>query len=83
MQTTPITSEQFSKSVLAVPPLARDSDLRICPTNTEKIIRHIEAGGVSMLLYGGNANVYHMRPSEYAGMLEMLQQVAAYSLGRM
>ena len=77
MQTTPVTSDQFSKSVLAVPPLARDQDLKICRSNNEKIAKHIEAGGVSMLLYGGNANFYHVRPSEYAALLEMLQDVVS------
>ncbi|MEZ6129935.1 MAG: dihydrodipicolinate synthase family protein [Planctomycetaceae bacterium] len=77
MQTTPVTSEQFSQSVLAVPPLARDSDLKICRDNNQKIIRHIEAGGVSMLLYGGNANFYHVRPSEYAAVLSLLEELAA------
>ncbi|MDG1894731.1 MAG: dihydrodipicolinate synthase family protein [Fuerstiella sp.] len=77
MQTTPVTSEQFSQSVLAVPPLARDRDFKICRTNNEKIIRHLEAGGVSMLLYGGNANLYHARLSEYSALLEMLAELAA------
>ncbi|MEQ9411752.1 MAG: dihydrodipicolinate synthase family protein [Fuerstiella sp.] len=77
MQTTPVTPEQFSKSVLAVPPLARDADYRICRQNNAKIVSHIEKGGVSMLLYGGNANLYHIRPSEYGELLEMLEQVAA------
>jgi dihydrodipicolinate synthase/N-acetylneuraminate lyase len=77
MQTSPVTSEQFSQSVLAVPPLARNRDLSICRNNNEKIIRHIEAGGVSMLLYGGNANLYHARVSEYAELLELLSDVAA------
>ena len=77
MQTTPVTSDQFSKSVLAVPPLARDNRLKICRDNNEKIVRHIEAGGVSMLLYGGNANLYHIRPSEYGELLDVLQDVAA------
>ncbi|HIE99936.1 MAG TPA: dihydrodipicolinate synthase family protein [Planctomycetes bacterium] len=77
MQTSPVTSEQFSRSVLAVPPLARDRELKLCRSNNEKIIRHIEAGGVSMLLYGGNANLYHARVSEYAELLEMLQEIAA------
>lgn len=79
MQTAPITPEQFSQSVLAVPPLARDAQLKICSQNNAKIIQHIESGGVSMLLYGGNANLYHTRISEYAGLLEMLQDVAADS----
>jgi dihydrodipicolinate synthase/N-acetylneuraminate lyase len=30
-----------------------------------------------MLLYGGNANLYHIRPSEFGWLLEMLQDVAA------
>lgn len=30
-----------------------------------------------MLLYGGNANMYHVRPSEYADLLNMLEDVAA------
>ena len=77
MQTTPVTPEQFSQSVLAVPPLARDSTLRICRDANEKIIRHIENGGVSMLLYGGNANLYHIRPSEYAELLEVLSGLAS------
>lgn len=79
MQTAPITPEQFSRSVLAVPPLARDAELKICRQNNAKMIQYIESGGVSMLLYGGNANLYHTRPSEYGALLEMLQDVAADS----
>ncbi len=40
------------------------------------MIRHIESGGVSMLLYGGNANLYHVRLTEFADLLEMLQSEA-------
>ena len=77
MQTSVFLPEQFRNSVLAVPPLARDSEEQICTVENAKIIRHIEAGGVSMLLYGGNANLYHIRPSEFARLLEMLEQNAA------
>ena len=77
MQTKPVTSEQFSRSVLSVPPLARDAEYRICKSNNQKIIRHIESGGVSMLLYGGNANLYHTPPSEYAELLDILEDAAA------
>ncbi|MEJ6641886.1 MAG: dihydrodipicolinate synthase family protein, partial [Akkermansiaceae bacterium] len=42
-----------------------------------KIIRHIEAGGVSTLLYGGNANFYHIAPSEYADALEIIATESA------
>lgn len=77
MQTTAFRPEQFRSSVLAVPPLARDASEKICRTENANIVRHIEAGGVSMLLYGGNANLYHIRPSEFGWLLEMLQDVAA------
>lgn len=76
MQTTPVRPEQFQQSVLAVPPLARDAQERVCPTENAKLVRHIEAGGVSMLLYGGNANLYHVRPGEYAGLLETLEKIS-------
>ena len=77
MQTTPVRMEQFRSSVLAVPPLARDENDKICAEENERLIHHIEGGGVSMLLYGGNANLYHIRPSEYASLLEMLEATAA------
>ncbi|QDV13140.1 5-dehydro-4-deoxyglucarate dehydratase [Rosistilla oblonga] len=76
MQTTPVTYENLRDSIIAVPPLCRDADYRICKTENEKLVRHIEAGGVSSLLYGGNANLYHVRVSEYAQMLEMLSEIA-------
>lgn len=77
MDTRPVTTARLAASVVAVPPLARDADGRISATENAKIIRHIEAGGVDTLLYGGNAILYHIRPSEYAGMLTMLAGAAA------
>lgn len=77
MQTTPVTSEQLNSSVIAVPPLARDRDHKINPAENARIIRHIEAGGVSTLLYGGNANFYHLAPSEYGAALGMLASESA------
>ena len=76
MQTEAVSPEQFRRSVLAVPPLARTSDLQICAEQNTRMIRHIEAGGVSMLLYGGNANLYHVRLSEYESLLQMLESAA-------
>jgi len=43
-------------SVVSVPPLCRDSALQSNAAENAKLIRHIESGGVSTLLYGGNAN---------------------------
>ncbi|QDV69367.1 5-dehydro-4-deoxyglucarate dehydratase [Rosistilla carotiformis] len=76
MQTTPVTYENLRDSIIAVPPLCRDADYKICKTENQKQIRHIEAGGVRSLLYGGNANLYHVRLSEYADLLNMLSEIA-------
>ncbi len=77
MQTSPVTPEQLNSSVIAVPPLARDSNLKIDREENARIIRHIEAGGVSTLLYGGNANFYHIAPSEYAQALNIIATESA------
>lgn len=63
--------------LIAVPPLARDASGQVCTEQNRRLIRHMEAGGVRMLLYGGNAVFYHLRPSEYAGVLTMLTAAAA------
>jgi len=71
-----ITPEVLVNSVIAVPPLARDEDLKVCPIENAKIMRHLEAGGVRTLLYGGNAMFYHIGLGEYAETLAMLQDHA-------
>jgi dihydrodipicolinate synthase/N-acetylneuraminate lyase len=76
MNVSPITPAVLSRSVIAVPPLARNQDLSISRDQNAKIIRHLEAGGVTTLLYGGNAVLYHVAPSEYAPLLEMLTELA-------
>ena len=75
MNTNPITPETLAASVISVPPLARDSDLSFNIAENEKQIRHLEAGGVTTLLYGGNAILYHMALTEYADFADMLAQV--------
>ncbi|TWU60738.1 5-dehydro-4-deoxyglucarate dehydratase [Rubripirellula tenax] len=76
MNTQPFSAAQLRESVIAVPPLARDANLKIDAAENAKIIRHIEAGGVRSLLYGGNAVFYHARLSEYAALLSMLADAA-------
>lgn len=71
-----LTKAHLERSVLAVPPLARAADGTIDRVANEKIIRHIEAGGVSLLLYGGNANLYHLPLYEYEPLLAMLAEAA-------
>lgn len=75
MQTNPVRYDTLRNSVIAVPPLCRDAHLNICPRENQRLVAHIESGGVTSLLYGGNANLYHIRLSEYAMLLETLQQI--------
>lgn len=77
MDTRVITPARLAESVIAVPPLARDSNLRVDAAENQRLIRFVEAGGVSTLLYGGNAVFYHILPSEYARILQMLTEAAA------
>jgi dihydrodipicolinate synthase/N-acetylneuraminate lyase len=76
MKTT-FTPTDIHRSVISVPPLCRDSSLRVSAVENAKLIRHIEAGGVSTLLYGGNANFYNIAPTEYGSVLDMLEESAA------
>jgi dihydrodipicolinate synthase/N-acetylneuraminate lyase len=77
MDTRPITPARLAASVIAVPPLARDSNLRVDTTENQRLVKFIEAGGVNTLLYGGNAVFYHIRPSEFARILQMLTEIVA------
>jgi dihydrodipicolinate synthase/N-acetylneuraminate lyase len=72
MLEAPFSVTQLRDSVIAVPPLARDASLHVCPSENAKLIRFLEAGGIRSLLYGGNAVFYHIRMSEYASTLAML-----------
>lgn len=76
MDTRPITPSRLASSVIAVPPLARGADETVSRDENVRLMRHIESGGVDVLLYGGNANFYHLRPSEYAAVLAMLAEGA-------
>lgn len=77
MNTTPITAATLSASVVAVPPLARNADLSLNRAENVKLIRHIEAGGVSTFLYGGNANFYNIAVSEFEELLAFLAESVA------
>ena len=72
MNTLPVSLDEFSASVLAVPPLARHADLSLDVDQNRKLIRHIEGGGFKTLVYGGNANIYHCSLHDYARLLELL-----------
>ena len=76
MKISPIFDSEFAATVMAVPPLARRADYSLDAAENQKLIRHIEAGGVRTLLYGGNANLYHVAVSEYRELLDMLAESA-------
>jgi len=67
-----ITKEQIAQSVIAVPPLARNADFTLNKAANRAIVDYIKGGRVTSFLYGGNANFYHIRPSEFADILAML-----------
>ncbi len=41
------------------------------------MVKYLENDGISTLLYGGNAILYHIRPSEFATLLSLLDDIAA------
>jgi len=76
VKTTPVTPADLAASVLSVPPLARRADLTLNPEANRALIRHLQDGGVRTLMYGGNANFYHLAISEYAAALDFLADAA-------
>lgn len=76
MLTAPLSPSHLATSVMAVPPLSRRPDFVLDEEANRAIVRHLEAGGVRLLLYGGNANLYHVPLSEYEALLAMLARIA-------
>jgi dihydrodipicolinate synthase/N-acetylneuraminate lyase len=62
------------RGVYAVPPLPRRHDTRrsLDFDAAERVASHIAAGGVSRLLYGGNAFLYHIALDEYEALVDWL-----------
>lgn len=77
MKTSEIDQAAIAQSVIAVPPLARNDDYSLNSAANKRMIQYLENGGITSILYGGNANFYHIRLTEYADLLAMLQECAA------
>jgi dihydrodipicolinate synthase/N-acetylneuraminate lyase len=60
--------------VYAVPPLPRRRDERrtLDFHAAEAVARHIEAGGITRFLYGGNAFLYHVSLDDFAALIDWL-----------
>ncbi len=76
MKTTPVTKEDLLRSVIAVPPMARHADFTLNKEANRALLKYLEAGGVRSVMYGGNANFYHIPLSEYAATLDFLAEAA-------
>jgi len=65
---------QDLKGVFSVPPLPRKRDARrsLDLDAAECVARHIEAGGITRFVYGGNAFLYHVTLDEYETLLDWL-----------
>lgn len=66
-------------TVFAVPPLPRRIDARrtIDVDAAEKVARHIESGGITHLLYGGNAFLYHATTEDFDTLIGWLASMPA------
>ena len=71
MKRTSVSSDDL-RGVFAVPPLARDSDRSLNLAQNDLIVRHIRSGGITRLIYGGNAFLYHVTLSEFEELLRWL-----------
>jgi len=73
MKTTAVSSDDL-RGVFAVPPLARSNNVErsIDFVQNNLIVSHIHRGGITRLIYGGNAFLYHVRLNEFAQLVEWL-----------
>lgn len=78
MKTSAVLASDLSTSVLSVPPLAWNDDFSPNHMANKTLIRHIEAGGVTTLLYGGNANMHNVGLKGLADLLNHLIMAAHY-----
>lgn len=76
MKTTPVSTADLQRSVIAVPPFARQADLSPDEAANRALLRHLEQGGVRSVMYGGNANFYNISVSEYARVVDFLAESA-------
>jgi len=77
VKTSAVNAADLARSVIAVPPLARNGDLTLNPEANVSLIRHLEGGGISTMMYGGNANFYNIGMYEYGAVLDFLAQTVA------
>jgi dihydrodipicolinate synthase/N-acetylneuraminate lyase len=67
-----VTASDFAQSVIAVPPLARKANFDLDQEANRALLRHLRAGRVTSVMYGGNANLYHISMRQFAQLIEEL-----------
>lgn len=67
--------EDRTASVWAVPPLCRANETEFACEENRKLVEHIRGGGITTLLWGGNAIFYHLSLKEYAAALELISSL--------
>lgn len=70
------------RGVFAVPPLARKSGATrsLDFDQNDLIVRHLTGGGITRLIYGGNAFLYHLTLSEYEQLLDWLVGLPVWAI---
>lgn len=76
MKTSPVTPDDLARSVIAVPPVAWSDDGGLADAPNRRLAAYLHAGGVTSILYGGNANFYHLGVDPFARVLETLEAIA-------
>lgn len=71
MKTSPVTLAD-RQGVIAVPPLCRREDFSFDWEQNAKLVSHLRSGGVTRLMYGGNAFLYHVTLEEFEQLLDWL-----------
>lgn len=73
MKSSPVSVDDL-RGVFAVPPLARrdDASRTIDYEQNQRVASHIVGGGITRLLYGGNAFLYHVTLPEFEWLLGWL-----------
>ncbi|HMJ83728.1 MAG TPA: hypothetical protein VK504_11200, partial [Vicinamibacterales bacterium] len=73
MKTGPVTLDDL-RGVFVVPPLARRPDAArgVNIDQNDVLVRHMLSGGLTRLLYGGNAFLYHVTRDEFETLIGWL-----------
>lgn len=72
MSQPPLTPSDYPRSVVAVPPIALSSEGAVAESENRALMNHIAEGGITSVLYGGNANLYHFGAESFREALAVL-----------